>query len=125
MERMSESTPNLVPAAPPMSDADQRLWSTLVHIGDIFFHFVPALIGYLLLKDRGTFVHSQTRAALNFQLTVLIGYALGFVTTFIFIGFFVLMAVAVLNVIFSILAGIAANRGEYYEYPLALRFISA
>jgi len=28
-------------------------------------------------------------------------------------------------VIFSILAGIAANRGEYYEYPLALRFISA
>jgi uncharacterized Tic20 family protein len=108
-----------------MSDSDQRLWSTLVHVGDIFFHFVPALIGYLVLKDRGAFVRSQTRTALNFQLTVIIGYAVGSVTTLIFIGFFVIMAVAVLNVIFSILAAVAANRGEYYAYPIAIKFITA
>ena len=108
-----------------MSDADQRLWSTLVHIGDIFFHFLPALIGYLVLKDRGAFVHSQTRTALNFQLTVLLGYVVGFATTLIFIGFLVLIAVAVLNVVFSVLAAIAANRGENYEYPIAIIFVRA
>ena len=49
--------PPQYPAAPqPMNPADERLWATLVHVGGIFFNFVPALIGYLVLKDRGPVV---------------------------------------------------------------------
>jgi uncharacterized Tic20 family protein len=29
----------------------------------------------------------------------------------------------VVNVIFSILAAVAANKGESYEYPVAIRFV--
>lgn len=63
--------PPQYPAAPqPMNPADERLWATLVHVGGIFFNFVPALIGYLVLKDRGPFVRAHTATALNFQLTL-------------------------------------------------------
>ncbi|MEO7348520.1 MAG: DUF4870 domain-containing protein [Terrimesophilobacter sp.] len=111
-------------AVAPMSPADEKLWATLVHVGGILFNFLPALIGYLVLKDRGPFVRQHTRTALNFQITLAITYVVGTILAFVFIGFIIIFAASVLNIIFSILAAVAANRGENYEYPLAIKFIS-
>ncbi|GAB3034315.1 hypothetical protein GCM10027052_10020 [Parafrigoribacterium mesophilum] len=122
---MSQSTPPPGPyqAAQPLNPADEKLWSTLVHIGGIFFYFLPALIGYLLLKDRGPFVRQHTTTALNFQITIAIASIIGGITTVILIGFLILAAAAIVNLVFSIIAAVAANRGEYYEYPLAIKFV--
>ena len=122
---MSENTPNPYQTSQPLSPSDEKLWATLVHLGAIFFHFLPALIGYFLLRDRGPFIREHTRTALNFQLTVLLGYVVGLFTLGIFVGFVIILAVAVLNVVFSIIAAIAANRGELYTYPLALKLVSS
>jgi len=118
------ATPPVNPyhASTPLSPADEKLWATLVHIGGVFFNFLPALIGYIVLKDRGPFVRQHTAAALNFQLTLIIVYVVGTVTTLILIGFLILLAGVVANVVFSILAAIAANRGESYSYPLTIKF---
>ncbi len=35
----------------------------------------------------------------------------------------ILLAVAVLTVVFAIMAALAANRGEFYKYPLSIEFI--
>jgi uncharacterized Tic20 family protein len=121
---MSETTPNPYQTTQPLSPGDEKLWATLVHLGAIFFHFLPALIGYFVLRERGPFIREHTREALNFQLTVLLGYVVGFFTIWIAVGFVILIAVGVLNVVFSIIAAIAANRGEPYTYPVAIRFIS-
>lgn len=122
---MSETTPNPYQTTQPLSPGDEKLWATLVHLGAIFFHFLPALIGYFVLRERGPFIREHTRAALNFQLTVLLGYLVGFFTVWILVGYLVLLAVAVLNIVFSIMAAIAANRGEYYTYPVALKFVAS
>jgi uncharacterized Tic20 family protein len=121
---MSENTPNPYQTSQPLSPSDEKLWATIVHLGAIFFHFLPALIGYFLLRDRGPFIREHTRAALNFQLTVLLGYLVGLFTLWIFVGFVIVISVAVLNIVFSILAAIAANRGERYIYPLALKLVA-
>ena len=124
-EPASAHNPYLGSAAPqPLSPADEKLWSTLIHVGGIFFHFLPALIGYLVLKDRGPFIRDHTRTALNFQLTVLLGYVVGAFTVWILVGFVIVAAVAVLNIVFSIVAALAANRGELYRCPVAIRFIT-
>jgi uncharacterized Tic20 family protein len=94
-----------------------------VHVGGIFFNFLPALIGFLILKDRGPFVRQQTATALNFQITLAIAFLVGGVLTLVLIGVFIILAATVANVVFSILAALAANRGEAYEYPLAIRFV--
>ena len=124
---MSDTSPS--PASPyqattPLSPTDEKLWSTLVYIGGVFFNFLPALIGYILLKDRGPFVREHTASALNFQLTLIIVYVAGTLTTLVLIGFLILIAAVVANVAFSILAAIAANRGESYLYPLSIKFAS-
>ncbi|WP_369826426.1 DUF4870 domain-containing protein [Subtercola sp. Z020] len=105
------------PVAAPMRPEDQRLWATLIHVGGIIFGFLPALIGYLVLKDRGEFIRDHTKTALNFQLTILIGYIAGYILTLVIIGVVVLLAVWVISIVFAIIAAIAANKGEVYVYP--------
>jgi uncharacterized Tic20 family protein len=123
---MSAAPPPASPyqAQSQMSPADEKLWATLIHIGGILFSFVPALIGYIVLKDRGPFVRAHTATALNFQITMAIAGFIGGILTIVFVGFLVLAAVWVINIIFSIMAAIAANKGEWYSYPLTIKFLN-
>ena len=114
---------NYAAPQPPLSPADEKMWSILTHVGGILFHWLAPLIAYLVLKDRGPFVRWHTRQALNFQLTILIAYVVGAVLSLVIVGFFVLIAAFVLNIVFGILAAMAANRGEFYRYPIAIEFI--
>lgn len=112
------------PAAPqPLNPSDEKMWATLVHVGGIFFGFLPALIGYIVMKDRGPFVRSHTATALNFQLTLVIAEIVGWMLTVFLIGFVILAAVYVLRIIFSIIAALKANSGEWYTYPLSITFV--
>ena len=108
---------------PPLSDSDQRMWAMLAHLGGIILYFIPALVVWLMHKERGYFVERQSKEALNFQLMLLIAYVVGWITTFIFIGFLILAVAGIMSLIFSIIAGIAANKGEDYRYPVSIRFI--
>jgi len=123
---MTDATPPTDPyqAAPqPLSPSDERLWATLIHIGGIFFSFIPALVGYLVLKDRGAFIRAHSLTALNFQLTMLIAIIVGYILTIVLIGAVLVLAAYVVIIIFAIIAAIAANKGEQYKYPLTIQFI--
>lgn len=120
-------------AAQPLSQSDERLWATLIHVGGIFFGFIPALIGYLVLKDRSAFVREHSRTALNFQITwvgvqianAILGIPLGIVTFGIWtiLQILISIAAAAIVLIFSIIAAVTANRGEPYRYPLTIPFV--
>ena len=114
--------PNYQPPQ-PMSPEDQRLWATLTHVGGILFNFIAPLVAYLLLRDRGNFIREHTRVALNFHITMAIAYAIGSILLIVVIGGFIIFAVWVVTIIFGIMAAIAANRGEFYRYPLSIEFI--
>lgn len=127
---MSDATPpppppqNPYEQTPQLSPADEKLWATLINIAGIFFYFVPALIGYLLLKDRGPFVRAHTATALNFQITVAIALVISYVLVAVFIGILLVVAIEVVKIVFSIIAAVKANQGQPYTYPLAIRFVS-
>lgn len=109
---------------PPLSPSDEKLWATLIHIGGfVVLGFLSGLIGYLVLKDRGPFIRHHSATALNFQLTMLIASVVGVILSFLLIGYPLLLAVAVLQIVFGIIAAIAANKGEFYTYPLAITFV--
>ncbi len=121
---MSQYTPQNPYVPTPMNPADEKLWATLTHIGGIFFSFIPALIAYLVLKDRGPFIRRHAATALNFQLTMVIAQLIGGILTFVLVGFLVLLAVSAMIIIFGIIAAIAANKGEWYSYPLTITFVN-
>ena len=107
-----------------LSPSDEKLWATLIHIGGIFFGFIPALIGYLVLKDRGPFIREHTATALNFQITMTIAAIISGLLTILIIGFILLAVIGVLVIVFSIIAAVKANQGQPYTYPLSIKFVS-
>lgn len=112
------------PVQPPMNPGDEKLWATLIHLGGLLVSFLVPLIGYLVLKDRGPFIRAHTATALNFQLTLLIAYVVGAILSVVIIGIFIILAAWVLAIVFAIIAAIKANQGEWYQYPLAIKFVS-
>lgn len=112
------------PGVAPMSDADQRLWATLAHVGGIILGFLAPLVVWLVYKDRGRFVEEQSKEALNFQITIVIGYVVSGITMIIGIGFLLFFVVWVISIVFAIMAAIAVNKGQAYRYPVTLRIIS-
>lgn len=111
-------------AQAPVSPSDARMWSMLTHIGGIFFGFIPGLIVYLVYKDRDPFIRRHAVQALNFQIIITIAYVISWVLTIVLIGFLTGFAAWVACIVFSIMAGMAANKGEEYTYPLIPKMVS-
>jgi len=105
-----------------MRPEDEKLWSVLTHAVAIVVPVIVPLIAYLVLRDRGPFVRHHTGQALNFQLTMLIAYVVGFVTAGLGVGVLIIWAVIILVLVFGILAAVATSRGEFYRYPIAIPF---
>ncbi|MDI2097931.1 DUF4870 domain-containing protein [Ruicaihuangia caeni] len=127
--------PNAYPAAPqpaaPLTESEDRQWASFAHLGGIL-SFLPALIIYLVFKDRGAFTRQESKEALNFQITLVIAYvaiwvltAIITVVTFGLGAFFGLLTwlVWIAGVVFSILGFVSAKDGKAYRYPVNIRFI--
>jgi uncharacterized protein len=101
---------------------DSKNTALLVWIGTIFFGFIPGLILFLVKKD-DPYVLDQSKEALNWSITAAIGYFAGVILTFILIGVFVMMAVGICHLIFSVMGAIAASKGKNFRVPFALRLV--
>lgn len=110
------------PAAAPLTPEQDIQWGSFAHLGGIL-GFLPSLIIWLVFKDRGQFTNTEAKEALNFQITILIGYVIAFVLTFVFIGILLYWALWIVSVVFSILAFLKAKEGQHYRYPFAIRLI--
>ena len=137
---MTQSQP--AAAAQPLSPADEKLWSTLAHVGNII-GFLPSLLIFLILGPRSARVREESKEALNFVITAIIAYVVlvvlgvilgvidanapsGISLIFGLLGLLVGLAefaVWVLLVVFSIVAAVRVNNGGSYRYPLSLRLI--
>ena len=76
------------------------------------------------------FAAAEAKEALNFNIswllwTLILG-AVTFVLMFVFIGVLLIPVLVILGiawVVFSVIAGLKANEGKPYRYPLTVRFI--
>jgi len=102
--------------------SDQNQLAMVAHLLGIVVSFVGPLIIWMTAKDK-PFVYEQSREALNFQITILIGWVASGILSFIGIGIILYPIIGILNLIFCIIAGMAANKGEHYKYPFAIRLV--
>ncbi len=99
---------------------DDKLWGMLAHLSPLLasvvgFPFLGPLVIMIMYKDKSEFVTKNAKEALNFELTMLIA-----IVVTCFIGAII---VAPLALIFHIIGGLAANKGDEYRYPMTIRFI--
>ena len=88
-----------------------------------FGHLLGPLVVWLIKKNEMPFVDDQGKESLNFQITMTLAAIVAGILTLIVIGFFLLLAIFVVNIVFVIVAAIKANEGQLYRYPFCLRLI--
>ncbi|MEU0489496.1 DUF4870 domain-containing protein [Nocardiopsis sp. NPDC006139] len=113
--------PGSATGAPPSQD--ERQFGLFAHLGGGLLGFIVPLIIYLIKREESPFVRDQAAQALNFQLLVLIGYVVSSILMFVFIGMITWFLCWVAAVVFGILGGVAANKGEWYRYPFNVSWI--
>lgn len=84
---------------------------------------VAPLIIWQIQKDKSAFVDYHGKEAVNFQITMAIAAGVSFLLFLLLIGLVLIWIVGAVWLIFTIIAAIKANNGEYYRYPLSIRLI--
>jgi uncharacterized Tic20 family protein len=102
---------------------DDRNLAMLAHLLGIVSGFVGALIIWLIKKDQSAYVDEQGKEALNFQITMLIAFVGALILMFILIGMLLMPLLLIANLVFCILAAVAASNGKSYRYPVAIRLL--
>ena len=97
---------------------DDKQMAMFCHLGNLLGMIVLPLILWLTQKDKSSFIDEHGKEALNFGITMMIGHFLGIFTCGILNTILLPLAI-----VFGVMGGLAANRGEDYQYPICIRFI--
>ncbi len=127
----SSTEPGMPPAVTPVeTNKDARLWGMLCHLSAFAAFVLPALgsiigplVVWLIKKNEYPFVDRNGKESLNWQITMMIGFLISAPLTCIGIGFFTAGALAVVDIVFTIIAAIKANDGLDYKYPWSIKLI--
>ncbi|MCP2519663.1 DUF4870 domain-containing protein [Candidatus Aminicenantes bacterium AC-708-M15] len=112
-----------------ISESQERNWAVLIHLSALAGFIIPfgnilaPLIIWLLKKEGAPFIDDQGKEAVNFQISMTIYAIISAILIVIIIGFVLLIAIGLLEIIFIIIAAVNASNGVKYRYPLSIRFI--
>lgn len=111
-----------------MQPDDERLWATLAHLsaflGFVGIPVIGPLVIFLIFGNRSQYVRHHAAEALNFNITMLGAAIVSGLLILVVIGLILLPIIALTWFILTIVATIAANRGEWYRYPLTIRLVN-
>lgn len=110
-------------------DKDDRKWGMLLHFS-VFAGYILPLAGLIapiliwqLKKNDSPVMDAHGKNAVNFLISMFLYGFIAVLLSFVLIGIPILFVLAVIGVVFPIMAGIKANNGEVWKYPLMLEII--
>ncbi len=107
---------------------DEKTFLMLMHLSQ-FAGIIIAGLGFIapiamwLLNKGNQNVDKHGRNIANFMISMIIYYAIAVILCIILIGIPILIILAVLQIVFIIIASIKAWNGEYWKYPLSFNIL--
>ncbi|TWU12812.1 Chloroplast import component protein (Tic20) [Symmachiella macrocystis] len=107
---------------------DDKLWALLAHLSGLLVlvaapaNVIAPLILFVLYKDKNRYVAFHALQSLYFQLALIVIGVLAGILAFITLGIGLIVAIpvilglAVAGIVYPIIVGLHAHRGEMYEY---------
>src|SRR5689334_3072462 len=113
----------------PVGAGEERQWALFAHLGGVLaifpvVHLLPALVIYAIYQARSDYIRDQAQEALNFQIVVLIAFFTARILNSLPLFPDLVVLVWLFSLVFSVMAAVAAGRGERYRYPLTYRFLT-
>jgi uncharacterized Tic20 family protein len=123
------NTTNPPSSVPGSLSQEDRNWGMIAHLSALAGFIIPfgsvlgPLIVYLVKRDQSAFATDCAREALNFNITVAIGFIISLCLSVVFIGIPLMIALALAWLVLTIVAAVRANEGTQYRYPATIRFV--
>lgn len=115
---MSENNPY---ASKDLTPGSEKLLAVGGHLLAIPFEFFAPVIGYFVFRDKGPFITHHVRESLNFGITMLLVMVVFAISI---VGLLFLWVPPIYWFIMRVIAAVKAAQGEFFKYPLTLRFVS-
>lgn len=129
----SDGLPAPVPLAeeinPVAEEKDTRQMAMLLHLSCLAGLAVPlaGIVAPILIwqikKDELPGLDQHGKNAVNWIISELLYMVISIPLIFLLIGIPLLIAVAVMGIVFPIIAALKANKGEVWRYPLSITFL--
>src|SRR5262245_30417559 len=110
---------------PGYANNDEKTWALLTHFGGIILGFIAPLIVFLVKGNESATLRAHSVEALNFQITWGIATVIASILAVCTLGilFFLPLITWAVIIVFSIIAGLKANEGQLYTYPMTVRLV--
>jgi len=118
------------------NDPDFRPWDMelssycmLMHLSQFAGIIVPfggialPIIMWATNKDKSSIIDQHGKNILNWMISFYIYVSISAILILLVVGFFALIALCLVAVIFAIIGAIKANNKEIFNYPLSIPFI--
>jgi uncharacterized Tic20 family protein len=112
-----------------VTDPVEKQWGLFAHLAAFAAFVIPVgniigpLIVYLIKKDEYPYAADQAKEVLNFQITWSLIFFVSAILIIAIIGIFMLIGFGIAWLILMIIGSVHASNGEWYRYPMSIRFI--
>jgi len=111
-------------------EKESRNWAMFCHlaalsvyIGIPLGNILGPLIIWIIKKDEFPLVMVHGKMAINFQISMTIYAIVSLLLVMVLIGFPLLFAVGITDLVFIIISAVKTNKGESFKYPLTIQFL--
>ena len=108
---------------------DEKQMGMFLHLSQLInlvFPFGGVIVPIILWqtqKDKMPALDAHGKMVTNWLISSLIYWVISGVLAIVLIGFLGMLALFIMGIVFPIMGGIKANNGEFWEYPLTIKFI--
>ncbi|WP_312472616.1 DUF4870 domain-containing protein [Neobacillus sp.] len=106
-----------------MKQNDERLLAAGIYVLGLFFPVIAPLIIWLIKKDESSYIDYHGKEYFNFAISYFIYSIIASILVIVIIGIFLLWALGIAVLIFTIIAAVKAYEGNEYRFPLIFRLI--
>ncbi len=116
---------------PPMflqtnEEKQMGLFLHLSQLANVFLFplgiIVPIII-WQTQKDKMPALDAHGKMIVNWMISATIYAFVSGILALVLVGFLLLAALAVMGIVFAIVGAIKANNGEFWQYPLTIKFL--
>ena len=124
-----ETPPPLTPI--PNDDESACSWCIGLHLsgfsgillGWSLMHIIAPLVIWLIKRADSQEIDTTGKEVLNFQISYSIYTGVSIALCFVLVGFVTLPLVLITWIVCMVLAAVRTSNGEFYRYPLTIRFL--
>ena len=108
---------------------EARNWGLWLHLSQLANLILPPaglivpIVLWQIKKDEFPALDRHGKMVVNWMISSVIYFIVSFALIFVLVGILLLPILGILGIVFPVIGAVKANNGEFWEYPLTIKFL--